>query len=206
MPSFTRLAIETAYNLPTTLAEATLSYCVLYEDGARFPESGWLQGSVEDLADLVRLVSMPQKEVDRAADILETGIEAAAELMDKMAEVRPGISAEIADLLGMVDVTQTRRMACAILANALGISRTHCRNAPGRCHAAETQRHRGGERFRMPFSMPGPLFSRSITTPYSPLPRIFSPIFRHRTPLRFCKNCFPRRGRLTPPAWTTPTT
>ena len=111
--------IETAYNLPTTLAEATLSYCVLYEDGTRFPEAGWLQGTVVDLADLVRLVSVPQKEVDQAADILEKGIEAAAEIMDKMAEVRPGISAEIAKLLGMVDVPQTRRMACAILANAL---------------------------------------------------------------------------------------
>ena len=113
------LDLETAGNLQQELPKSTLSYCVLYENNSRFPESGWLQGNVEDLADLVRLVSVPQKEVEQAADILEKGIEAAAEVMDKMAESRPAISAEIAQLLGMIDVPQTRRMACAILANAL---------------------------------------------------------------------------------------
>ena len=113
------LALETAGKLQEELPEATLSYCVLYEAGTRFPESGWLQGSVVDLADLIRLVSVPQKEVEQAADILEKGIETAAEVMDKMAEVRPAISAEVAQLLGMADVHQTRRMACAILVNAL---------------------------------------------------------------------------------------
>jgi hypothetical protein len=34
----------------------------------RFPESGWLEGSVEGLtADIVRLVSVPQRTVDEAA-------------------------------------------------------------------------------------------------------------------------------------------
>ena len=113
------LTLETAGNLQAALQEATLSYCVLYEGGPRFPEAGWLQGSVTDLADLVRLVSVPQKEVDQAADILERGIEDAAKVMDQMAESRPAISSDIAGLLGMIDVPQTRRMACAILANAL---------------------------------------------------------------------------------------
>ena len=112
-------SLETAYDVTVALREATLSYCVLYEDGSRFPESGWLQGSVTDLADLVRLISVPQKEVEQAADTLEAGIEAAATIMDEMAQLRPGISSTIAGLLGMVDVPQTRRMACAILANAL---------------------------------------------------------------------------------------
>ena len=112
-------AVETAYDLDKALREVTLSYCVLYEDGTRFPESGWLQGSVEDLADLVRLVSVPQKEVEQAADTLEGGIEDAATDLDKMSQSRPDISTKIASLLGMADVPQTRRMACAILANAL---------------------------------------------------------------------------------------
>ena len=112
-------AVERAYDLDKALREVTLSYCVLYEDGARFPESGWLQGSVEDLADLVRLVSVPQKEVEQAADTLESGIEDTATDLDKMSQSRPDISTKIASLLGMADVPQTRRMACAILANAL---------------------------------------------------------------------------------------
>ncbi|MCY4364960.1 MAG: hypothetical protein OXE17_01840 [Chloroflexi bacterium] len=113
------LSLETAGNLQEKLLETTLSYCVLYEDCSRFPASGWLQGSVTDLADLVRLVSVPQKEVEQATDILETGIEDAAKILDKMAETRAHLSAKIARLLGMSDVPQTRRMACAILANAL---------------------------------------------------------------------------------------
>ena len=111
--------LETAYDLPAALAAANLSWCVRHEDASRFPESGWLQGSVSDLADLVRLVSVPQKEVEQAADTLEAGIEDAATVLDQMAQSRPGLSSSIAGLLGMVDLPQTRRMACAILANAL---------------------------------------------------------------------------------------
>ena len=59
-------ALETAYVVSSALADANLDYCVLYEDGTRFPESGWLQGNVADLADLIRLVSVPQKEVNPA--------------------------------------------------------------------------------------------------------------------------------------------
>ena len=113
------LLLERAYDIGQAVAEARLSYCVLHEDGARFPNSGWLEGSVADLADLIRLVSVPQKEVEQAADTLESGIERAATVLDRMAESRPRASADIAGLLGMSNVPQTRRMACAILANAL---------------------------------------------------------------------------------------
>ena len=111
--------VERAYDLDKALREVTLSYCVLYWDGTRFPESGWLKGAVEDLADLVRLVSVPQKEVEQAADTLEEGIEDAATDLDQMSQSRPDLSTKIASLLGMADVPQTRRMACAILTNAL---------------------------------------------------------------------------------------
>ena len=112
-------AVEDAYDVRQALAEARLSYCVLYEDGSRFPESGWLDGSVEDLADLVRLVSVPQKAVDEAAAVLEHGIGQAAGVLDELAQQRPAIITTIARLLGMANVPQTRRMACAIVANAM---------------------------------------------------------------------------------------
>ena len=112
-------SLETAYDLTSALSDATLYYCVLHEDETRFPESGWLQGSVYDLADLVRLVSVPQKEVDLAADILEGGIKDAATAFQEMAKARPEVCEAIAYLLKMPDVLQTYRMASAILANAL---------------------------------------------------------------------------------------
>ena len=113
------VSVRDSYDLPQAVANAGLSYCVLYEDETRFPESGWLEGSVTDLADLVRLVSVPQKEVDWAADTLQDGIEKAAVILDELKDQAPAIDHEIAGLLGMPNVPQTRRMACAIIANAL---------------------------------------------------------------------------------------
>ena len=110
-----------ANDLHAVLSEARLSYCVFTENGGaeRFPASGWLDGSVEDLADMVRLVSVPQHAVDQATTTLQEGIDAAAKFLDEIDQTRPGITAEIAGLLGMANVRQTRRMACAIIANAL---------------------------------------------------------------------------------------
>ena len=114
-------SVANVEDLNAALSDARLSYCVLYAEQSedRFPESGWLNGSVSDLADLVRLVSVPQKAVNAAADVLERGIERVAAILDEMDRERPYIMIDIAQLLGMVNVPQTRRMACAILANAL---------------------------------------------------------------------------------------
>ena len=114
--------ISEAHDLHGALSSARLSYCVFTEsaeDVHRFPESGWLDGSVEDLADMVRLVSVPQRAVDRASTTLEEGIDGAARLLEELNDTRSGITMAIARLLGMSDVPQTRRMACAIVANAL---------------------------------------------------------------------------------------
>ena len=111
--------VENAYDLDQAVKTAAFSYCVHYADAPRFPTSGWLAGSAADLADLIRLVSVPQKEVDRATATLESGINRAAPILDRMAELRPYTAAALAGLLGMADVPQTRRMACAIIANAL---------------------------------------------------------------------------------------
>ena len=115
-------SVSEAHDLRIALSETALSYCVFTESTAeviRFPESGWLEGSLDDLADMVRLVSVPQRAVDEAATTLQEGIDGAAKLLDEMNETRPSITAAIARLPGMSNVPQTRRMACAIIANAL---------------------------------------------------------------------------------------
>ena len=114
--------ISEAHDLGAALSGARLSYCLFTEDSegvSRFPKSGWLEGAVEDLADMVRLASVPQRAIDQAADTLEAGIEGAAKLLDEVEELRSGITVAIARRLGMINVAQTRRMACAIIANAL---------------------------------------------------------------------------------------
>ena len=108
-----------ADNLRNALVAARLTYAVLYQDGSRFPESGWLEGGVGDLADLIRLESVPQQTVDTAADALQQGIDRVSAILDDLDTRRPQITAIIAGLLGMVNVPQTRRMAVAIIANAM---------------------------------------------------------------------------------------
>ena len=114
--------VAEAHDLHAALQSARLTYCVFTEgddDPVRFPEKGWLEGSVDDVADMVRLVSVPQRAVDRATDTLEAGIEKAANVLDELDATRPAITTAIARLLGMANVPQTRRMASAIVANAL---------------------------------------------------------------------------------------
>ena len=114
--------VANADDLHAALSSARISYCVFTEeaqDVRRFPESGWLDGNLEDLADMARLVSVPQRAVDRATTTLQEGIDGAARLLDELNETRSGITMAIARLLGMSNVPQTRRMACAIIANAL---------------------------------------------------------------------------------------
>ena len=115
-------AVSDADDLRAALEQARLSYCVFTEERkgvSRFPESGWLDGSPEDVADLARLVSVPQRAVDDATTTLQEGISAAAKILDEMDTSRQYVTMEIARLLGMSNVPQTRRMACAIIANAL---------------------------------------------------------------------------------------
>ena len=111
--------LEFSDSVTEAMPDARLEYAVFHADQTRFPESGWLSGSPSDLAELARLVSVPQEAVNSAADALQNGIESAVAVLDDMAMLRPAITREISDLLGMSDVPQTRRMACAIIANAM---------------------------------------------------------------------------------------
>ncbi|MCY3901927.1 MAG: hypothetical protein OXF76_02095 [Caldilineaceae bacterium] len=63
-----------ANDLHAALSEARLSYCAFTENGVaeRFPKSGWLDGSVEDLADMVGLSSVLQHVVDGTTTALPT--------------------------------------------------------------------------------------------------------------------------------------
>ena len=111
-----------ADDLRAAITAADLSYCVLTQDGEkvrRFPAAGWLTGAVTDLADLIRLISVPQRAVTAATEALEEGIDRGVALLHDMAATRPGIVLDVARLLGMTDNVQTRRMACAIVTNAL---------------------------------------------------------------------------------------
>ena len=114
--------LKQAADHESVLGAACVSYGVFTQEGTgitRFPSSGWLDGSIEDVADLIRLVSAPRQAVDRAAQEFEEGIDRAANTLEAAAKLRPAIGFRIAKLLGMTNVGQTWRMAGAIIANAL---------------------------------------------------------------------------------------
>ncbi len=90
-------------------------------DVERWPTSGWLQGTLRDLALLTQQAMRPGDEIDELAQILETRIDQAASAFNKAwphGDERAG--AMLSEQLRLEDDgVQTRRMAMAILANAL---------------------------------------------------------------------------------------
>ncbi len=106
-------AIASANNLDFTL------YTVKNDkQHTRHPDSGWLTGSLFDLSLLVQSATLPPALVDRAANILEIGVNSAAAWLEGYDTSHPSAIVRIADELQQQDSIQTRRMAMTILANA----------------------------------------------------------------------------------------
>ena len=89
----------------------------------RLPASGWLKGSLTDLAMLVHRAAIPEPRIQRLGEILERGISGATNAFTYRHPSRaPGsLGSMIADVLGQSDdqAGQTRRMAMTVLVNAL---------------------------------------------------------------------------------------
>ena len=136
--------LRQASNLKSAIAKACLRYRALYANENPFPEHGWLEGSISDLADLIDLVAVPKSAFDKATDTLIAGIDGAVSALENSDAIY--ITDEIAALLGLTNahlfhepiaddkerelkILQTRRIACAIIANAFifheRIAKTH---------------------------------------------------------------------------------
>lgn len=100
------------------------------ENYRRHPQSGWISGSLNDLSLLVQSASVPPSLIDEAANQLEIGVQRAAAWLEEMTANHPAAMRKIAAALHQQDGPQTRRMAAAILANAL-MFHEHLANGPG---------------------------------------------------------------------------
>ena len=83
-----------------------------------FPQSGWLSGSVADIATAIRVRATPISKIDAAADLLEKRIETAAKQLEAAIQERPSIGTEIETVLFQKAGEQTSRMAMLIVTNA----------------------------------------------------------------------------------------
>ena len=108
-----------------------LEYCALYPNKGRFPTTGWLKGSVTDLADLIHLVDVPTSAFEKCAKDLENNIEEAVshfpnevkvvnEIFQRLGLTEDPKAKDLSELQRRkLKRTQTGRIAGAILANAL---------------------------------------------------------------------------------------
>ena len=88
-------------------------------DFTRFPKSGFIKGSIRDLAAFVEYAATPEDAVQRAVMILEEGVQDAAAILRQAAEASGDTQTAITEHLKQSYSEQTLRMAATILVNAL---------------------------------------------------------------------------------------
>ena len=105
------LASTNQNDLEAEIERAKFEFCVLSGNPAnpeRWPETGWLDGTVDDLAGCIELVSLSENRVARGMQILEDGIgQAAGKLRDACADA-PNTLEDISQQLHQKDGLQTR--------------------------------------------------------------------------------------------------
>jgi hypothetical protein len=121
--------------LRSELAKAQDLEMVLYTGSSpsaasRFPETGWVRGSVADLSLLTQAAGVPPDVIETAVNELVNGVSECAQLLAEVAQQHPGAVQKISEELRQKDGEQTRRMATTILANALVFHETVA-NGPG---------------------------------------------------------------------------
>ena len=119
------LATTNQSELEGEIEKARLQFCIFSKDPVnpahplRWPKTGWLDGSVDDLAACIELASLSENSISRGMQILELGVAQAAERLRDGCTNAPDTIQAIAAQLHQKDGVQTSRMAMAIVANAL---------------------------------------------------------------------------------------
>ena len=116
--------------LVAAIDEAVFEFCLFSYDGydkdgqpktKRWPDKGWIQGGVDDLATCIELTALSENRLTEGLDVLERGISQAAERLREACPLPP--LKKIAEYLHQEDGDQTSRMAMAIVANAFTFHR-----------------------------------------------------------------------------------
>lgn len=116
------LASTRQSKLEDEIQRMELEFCILSgdpEDPDRWPKTGWLQGTADDLAAFIELAALSENRISQGMQILEDGIDQAAGKLREACTDAPDTLRSIAQELHQKDGPQTSRMAMAILANAL---------------------------------------------------------------------------------------
>ena len=106
--------------LEKAIEDANFSYCIYSavdgEKDDRWPQNGWIEGRIDDLANCIESVTLTESLVSRSTDILESAVRGGAyELRDAPESVQQTLANQLRQAPG----EQTNRMAVAIIANAI---------------------------------------------------------------------------------------
>lgn len=108
--------------LPELRKAQDFQYCILSGSSptkyVRWPASGYVQGSLENLFVALQGSATPQSAIEKGADALEGGASEIAAIIDSMAHSHPGLITKISAALKQEGNLQTFRMAATILINA----------------------------------------------------------------------------------------
>lgn len=109
-------------------AAADLEWVILYSTAPRRPTSGWIQGTVAELASMLEILALSPKVLKEAADKLQEGIEGIAQFIRCLPNASVSRK-KIAENLYQSEDIQTWRMAASVITNAFvcqeTISSTH---------------------------------------------------------------------------------
>ena len=84
----------------------------------RFPNDGWIKGSLTDVATAIRIGGIPISKVANAAFDLEHGVNETAILLEAAVHERPEVGRQLEEILHQEACVQTYRMAMLIITNA----------------------------------------------------------------------------------------
>ncbi len=110
-------------SLAERILQAEFGYCVFAGDPAtphRWPEKGWLNGSIDDIVRCIKHAMVSQRMVNQGISILEDGVRKAAKAIQDAVDLGfVDTERVVGDVLNQHPGEQTNRMAMTIIANAL---------------------------------------------------------------------------------------
>lgn len=115
-----------AGGLDEAIGKAAFRFAVFTatEEGVeRFPETGWTEGDIDDIARVMDLCSLSERLIAKTLSTMELKVSQAANLLGADLPDFPDAVRKIAATLNQTDGEQTRRMAMAIVANAMVLGR-----------------------------------------------------------------------------------
>ena len=91
----------------------------------RWPSEGWIQGGVNDLANIIEHTALSENQISDSMEILDSGVTQAATILQNGCKWKADtVPEQIANCLHQSCNEQTMKMAMAILANALTFHKT----------------------------------------------------------------------------------